>query len=75
MLQDYSQNYMSKLIYQMKLTVSQDTKDVLSAERNIIPCYVFTGKRNNYQPTPMEKDSVDYSKVMNFMFHNADSPV
>ena len=63
------------IIYQMKLTIAEDAKEVTNSERNIMPCYVFTGKRNNYQPTPMDKDSVNYSKVMNFMFGITDSPV
>ena len=50
----------------MELRVDVDTKRVMSEASTIIPCYVFTGSRNNYQPTPItNQEEIDI--VMEFM--------
>ena len=41
---------------------------------NIIPCYVYTTKTNNYQPAPIEDETIK-NKVLNFMNGKEDSPV
>lgn len=62
------------IIYQMDLTVSYDGLEVVNTESNIIPCYVYTGERNNYQPAPIENEE-EISKVLQFIDWGCDSPV
>ena len=59
------------VIYQMRLTV-QDGK-VLRQEPVIIPCYVYTGKTNNFQPAPIT-DAAERQRVLDFMAGKAVSP-
>lgn len=61
------------IIYQMTLTVSKDGV-VLNKTSEIIPCYVYTGDVNNYQPAPIE-DEVVKQKVLDFMNWMLDTPV
>ena len=63
------------IIYQIKLNIDINTKQVISSEPNIIPCYVFTGSRNNYQPTPITPDTENYNNIMEFIMNERDSPV
>lgn len=51
-------------IYRVRLTV--DRGEVMSEEHKIIPCYVYTGKSNNWQPAPIE-DEVMRQHVLDFM--------
>ena len=62
------------IIYQMNLTIDIDTNIVLKEESNIIPCYVYTESVNNYQPAPIEDDSIR-NKVLDFMDWKVDSPL
>lgn len=62
------------IIYQTTLTVDTDTLALVDKSSNIIPCYVYTGDRNNYQPTIIEsKQEID--KVLDFMNWKCDSPL
>jgi hypothetical protein len=40
---------------------------------NIIPCYVYTCDRNNYQPTPIDNEE-EINKVLSFMEYGCDLP-
>jgi len=62
------------VIYQMTITVSKETLEVTEENSGIIPCYVHTGDRNNYQPTPIE-DEEEISRVLSFMRWETESPV
>ncbi|MBE5958177.1 MAG: CapA family protein [Lachnospiraceae bacterium] len=60
------------IIYQHTLTI---TKDSLSSQSGkIIPCYVYTGDTNNWQPAVI-KDKGTRKKVLKFMKWEADSPL
>lgn len=61
------------ILYQIELTISND--GVLEGKTSeIIPCYVYTGDVNNYQPTPIE-DEVVKQKVLDFMSWKVNSPL
>lgn len=59
------------VIYKMLLTI--DEGKVLSQEVSLIPCYVFTGPRNNWQPAPIT-DEAERQKVLDFMYGKAKLP-
>lgn len=59
-------------LYQLKLTV-EDGK-LTAKEGTIIPCYVYTGARNNFQPVIMA-DSPEKQAVLDFMNGLRKSPV
>ena len=60
------------IIYQYKLTISSD--GVLETkESKMIPCYVYTGNVNNYQPCVIE-DEVEKQRVIDFMNWKLDLP-
>lgn len=59
-------------LYQLKLTV-EDGK-LTAKEGTIIPCYVYTGARNNFQPMIMA-DSPEKQAVLDFMNGLRKSPV
>lgn len=61
------------IIYQIELTVSND-RELISWESNIIPCYVYTGNLNNYQPAII-KDNNEKQKVLDFMDWLRSSPL
>lgn len=61
------------IIYQMELTVDADTLKVQNSKSEIIPCYVFTGKWNNYQPV-IVTDQKDKAKILNFMDGKTKTP-
>ena len=61
------------IIYQMELTIDENLVATKS-QSTIIPCYVYTGNRNNYQPTPIE-DEVQKQKVLDFIDGKVKSPV
>lgn len=63
------------IIYQMNLTIDSNSLQVKEHNSNIIPCYVFTGNRNNYQPTIIEQNAEEYINIMNFMNNNRNSPI
>lgn len=59
------------IIYKIKLTV--DNNEVISQETEIIPCYVYTGQTNNWQPSPITNE-IEKQKVIDFMNWKADLP-
>ncbi len=61
------------VIYQMELTFDKD-KNLIDTNSEIIPCYVYTGSVNNYQPTPIEDEEAK-NKILMFMDGQADSPI
>lgn len=58
------------LIYNQVLTVTQDeatgSLSVTDTQLNLIPCYVYTGESNNYQPAVIENET-DKQLVIDFM--------
>lgn len=61
------------IIYQHTLTVDLQTN--LSSEKGkIIPCYVYTGETNNWQPA-LIKDKRTKQKVLDFMNGKTNSPL
>ena len=61
------------MIYQTTLTIDKETNAVIDQTYEIIPCYVYTGKSNNYQPAIIE-DEEDKQKVLDFMNGLRDLP-
>lgn len=43
-------------------------------EDKIIPCYVYTGKTNNYQPCPIGEDEPAYQEVLDYMSWKRELP-
>lgn len=62
------------IIYQINLTINTKTNTLLDSNSNIIPCYVYTGQTNNYQPAPIEDENIK-NKVIDFMNWKIDSPL
>lgn len=60
------------LIYQMTLQINQGK--VTDTEENMIPCYVYTGGVNQYQPAVIENED-EKNRVLDFMDGKADSPL
>ena len=65
----YPQN--RTLIYQLTLTVRDGA--LVSAVSELIPCYVYTGKVNNYCPT-LITDEAQCQRVLDFMDGKRKSP-
>ena len=61
------------IIYQFTLTIDED-KNIVNKSAEVIPCYVYTGDINNYQPAPIEDEDVK-QKVLDFMNWKVDSPL
>lgn len=59
------------IIYKIKLTV--DKGEITSEESEIIPCYVYTGNTNNWQPDIIT-DEAEKQKVLDFMNQKSDLP-
>ncbi len=62
------------IIYQYKLTVNPQNMAVENKNSSIIPCYVYSGKINNYQPVIIT-DPTHKQKVLDFMDGKSDSPL
>ena len=62
------------IIYQLHLTIDKKTGELDSWTDEIIPCYVYTGNTNNWQPAPIT-DEVVKQKVIDFMNWEVDSPL
>lgn len=60
------------IIYQHTLTITEGILEFQSG--NIIPCYVYTGDTNNWQPDIIE-DKKQKEKVLDFMNGKSDSPL
>jgi poly-gamma-glutamate synthesis protein (capsule biosynthesis protein) len=61
------------VIYQKNLVIDIETMTVIEETSGLIPCYVYTGDRNNYQPTPIENEE-EKNKVLSFMEYGCDLP-
>lgn len=61
------------IIYQFTLTIGENN-ELVEKSSEIIPCYVYTGNTNNYQPAPIEDGAVK-QKVLDFMDWKTKSPV
>lgn len=59
------------VIYKVRLTV--DERKVIGEEHEFIPCYVYTGNSNNWQPAPIE-DEGKKQHVLDFMAGRRESP-
>lgn len=62
------------IIYQINLTIDKKTNSLIEESSNIIPCYVYTGNTNNYQPAPIDDEYVK-KKVIDFMDWKVDNPL
>lgn len=61
------------VIYQMTLTVDRDNS-ITNEVSNMIPCYVYTGDINNFQPAIIEDEDIK-QRVLDFMDGKRDSPL
>ena len=61
------------VIYQMQLTVNKKTLKLTKETSKFIPCYVYSGKLNNYQPC-LIKNKAEKQRVIDFMNGKAKSP-
>ncbi len=61
------------IIYQYKIIVDKETLTVTGTEENIVPCYVYTGESNNYQPAEIE-DEEERLAVLDFMAGKREKP-
>lgn len=59
------------IIYKIKLTI--DNGEIQDETSEIIPCYVYTGATNNWQPSPIT-DSEEVQKVLDFMNGQVELP-
>ena len=62
------------IMYRFEITVDNETKDIIHTYSEIVPCYVYTGDKNNWQPAIIT-DEVQKQKVLDFMNWKVDSPV
>lgn len=60
-------------IFQVRVT--KDGDGTFACENRLIPCYVYTGKTNNWKPAPMSQSDANYQKIMDFMAWKRRSPV
>lgn len=67
-----SQPENATVIYQLKLTVENGQLTAKTGE--LIPCYVFTGQRNNFRPEIMA-DSPAKQAILDFMEGRRNSPI
>ena len=63
------------MIYKYHLKIHRDNgkNQLVSGEHEIIPCYVFTGEWNNWQPAPIE-DKEEAYEVTGFVTGEIDLP-
>lgn len=61
------------IIYQHQITIRDDA-EIVKEESVIIPCYVYGGSINNFQPH-LITDITDKQKVIDFLYGKIDSPV
>lgn len=59
------------VIYKVLLTVEDGR--VVSQATDMVPCYVYTGSTNNWQPAPIT-DEAERQRVLDFMGGTADAP-
>ena len=47
----------------------------MDKQENMIPCYVYTGSQNNWQPYPIgEEDQAIADRIISFMNGELDEP-
>ena len=51
------------------------TADGFTLESRVIPCYVYTGSYNNWQPALIAEDDPNYQKIIEYMAGERSSPV
>lgn len=61
------------IIYQVSLTINKETLEIANSQSNIIPCYVYTGSSNNYQPAIIENEE-ETKRILDFMDNLIDLP-
>ena len=60
------------IIYKMVLTIKDGA--VIKEEPSVIPCYVYTGSANNWQPAVITDEAVK-QRVLDFMAWKRDTPL
>ena len=61
------------VMYTLQLTINKDGNTVEEVTDNIIPCYVYTGSTNNWQPAPIA-DETEKQNVIDFMNWKRETP-
>ncbi len=51
------------------------TEEGIEFEDRVIPCYVYTGSLNNWQPCPVEETESAYKSILDYMNGNRSTPV
>lgn len=54
------------MIYQVNLNIDKESLFIKDYGSNIIPCYVYTGNSNNFQPAIIEQED-EIKRVLDFM--------
>lgn len=62
------------IVFTSEITFSTENNQVINVENNVIPCYIYTGDRNQWQPTIIP-DGEDKDKVMDFMNWKVNKPL
>ena len=61
--------------YDLKLHKSGEEVTLVDKQENMIPCYVYTGSQNNWQPYPIgEEDQAIADRIISFMNGELDEP-
>lgn len=61
------------VIFNWNVDVDPYSKEIIAEGYGFIPCYVYTGSSNNYQPAPIE-DVDEREAVLSFMYGESSSP-
>ena len=62
------------ILYTYEMIIDKDTKEIKEVNEEVIPCYVYTGNTNNWQPAVIKDEAVK-QKVLDFMNWKVKSPV
>lgn len=60
------------VIYRAHFRVSAEGS--LALEDELVPCYVFTGRLNNWQPAPIDPEDPNYQKILDYMSGLLETP-
>ncbi|MBR0085917.1 MAG: CapA family protein, partial [Lachnospiraceae bacterium] len=65
------------IVLTSEITFDRQTHETVSVDNEIIPCYIYTGDHNEWQPTIIDKNEneADWQHVMDFMNWQADKPL
>ncbi|MBR0085170.1 MAG: CapA family protein [Lachnospiraceae bacterium] len=65
------------IVLTSEITLDRQTHETVSVDNEIIPCYIYTGDRNEWQPTIIDKteNEADWQHVMDFMNWKVDKPL